>query len=118
MAIRTTAVLTLGSMFASAATAVASPYSDAVLASNPNSYWRLDDATGTAAVDSSGNGHTGTYSATGVTYGVAGATADGDKAVSFDGSSGVMTGAYAATPSFTVEAWAKSASANWNQNGW
>lgn len=36
----------------------------AVLADSPVGYWKLDDAAGTTAVDSSGNGHNGTYQGT------------------------------------------------------
>ena len=38
-----------------------SRYTDAVLASKPMAYWRLDDIEGTAAVDSSGHGRTAAY---------------------------------------------------------
>ncbi len=37
------------------------PYADAVLASKPMAYWRLDDIEGTAAVDSSGQGRHATH---------------------------------------------------------
>ncbi len=43
------------------------PYGKAVVANNPDLYWRLDDAAGPTAADASGNGTTGTYSG-GVTY--------------------------------------------------
>lgn len=36
-------------------------YSDIILADNPIAYWKLDEASGTIAADSSGNGHHGTY---------------------------------------------------------
>ncbi len=36
-------------------------YSAAVLADTPRGYWRLGEASGTTAVDASGNNHTGTY---------------------------------------------------------
>jgi RHS repeat-associated protein len=48
------------------------PYSTAVLANSPAIYYRLDDSSGTTAVDSSGNGHDGTYDGS-VTLSVAGA---------------------------------------------
>lgn len=41
--------------------APATSYSDEVLADSPIAYWRLGDASGTTAADSSGNGHSGTY---------------------------------------------------------
>ncbi len=37
------------------------PYADAVLASKPMAYWRLDDIEGTTAIDSSGHGRNATY---------------------------------------------------------
>ena len=37
------------------------PYADAVLASKPLAYWRLDDIEGTTALDSSGHGRNATY---------------------------------------------------------
>jgi hypothetical protein len=37
------------------------PYAEAVLASNPWAYWRLEDIEGTIAVDSSGHGRHATY---------------------------------------------------------
>lgn len=37
-------------------------YSSEVLADSPYLYWRLDDTSGTAAADTSGNSRTGTYS--------------------------------------------------------
>lgn len=36
-------------------------YSDRVLQYSPLGYWKLDEVSGTTAVDSSGNGHHGTY---------------------------------------------------------
>jgi galactose oxidase len=64
-------------------------YSQSVLSNNPAIYWPLNDASGPTASDLSGNGDTGTYSGSGVTYGasspVEGGTVGG---VTFDGSSG------------------------------
>jgi hypothetical protein len=54
------------------ASGVANTYDNAVLALGPLAYWKLDETSGTTAVDSSGNGNNGTYSSTGVT--LAGAT--------------------------------------------
>ena len=46
-------------------------YVSSVLTSHPSTYWRLSDASGASgALDSSGNGDTGNYSSSGVTYGV------------------------------------------------
>ncbi len=56
-------------------------YRDAVLADDPIAYYRLNETSGTAALDETGHGHTGTY--VGVTQGVAGALlSDPDPAVS------------------------------------
>jgi RHS repeat-associated protein len=66
-------------------------YAGNVSADKPVAYWRLDEASGSAANDRSGLNNTGTYSATGVTRGQPGALAtDGDTAVAFDGSSGSL----------------------------
>lgn len=57
-------------------------YSDILLGLNPIAYWKLDETAGGTAADSSGNGHSGSYS--GVTLN--GATwVDGSPAPSFDG---------------------------------
>lgn len=64
-------------------------YSQTVLSNGPAVYWPLGDASGPTANDLSGNGDTGTYSSSGVTYGasspVEGAPPGG---VTLDGSSG------------------------------
>lgn len=58
-------------------------YSTAILADTPVGYWRLGEASGTAANDATGNNHTGTY-ASGTTLGSAGAIpADSDTAATF-----------------------------------
>ena len=81
-------------------------YVAGVLASAPSLYYRLDDASGTTALDSSAGGHNGTYVG-GVTLGAKGATPDGDTAATFDGSSGyVANSARFTNPQvFTLEAW-------------
>ncbi len=56
-------------------------YLSAVLTDLPSGYWRLGEGSGVVAVDSSGNGRNGTYSATGVTLGQTGLlTGDTDTA--------------------------------------
>jgi len=62
-------------------------YKAAVLASGPLAYWRLDDTSGTTAVDITGNGYDGTYVA-GPTLEADGVMADGsgNPSVDFDGS--------------------------------
>jgi large repetitive protein len=70
------------------------PYGQAVFNDGPDSYWRLGEASGTTAADSSGNQTNGTY-ASGVTYGAAGAlSGSGDKAVTLGGTQdGVISSA-------------------------
>jgi Concanavalin A-like lectin/glucanases superfamily len=67
-----------------AATA-ASKYAQVVLAKNPIAYWRLGEARGPDALDSTGNGHQGAYQGT-PTFRERGAIAgDPDTAVKLDG---------------------------------
>lgn len=61
-------------------------YKDEVLADTPVGYWRLGEASGTVAVDASGNGHDGTISGS-PTMGVETSLGDGDTAFTFEGSS-------------------------------
>ncbi len=86
-------------------------YRTAVLASNPVGYWRLGEASGTSAADSSGNAHAGTYTGGGLTYGVSGATAtDANTAATFNGTSSyVNTGNLGVGnfSTFTDETWIK-----------
>lgn len=61
-------------------------YADAVLALTPIAYWRLGEASGTTATDSSGNGYHGTYTGT-PTRGAAGLLPfEADTAVDFPNS--------------------------------
>ena len=70
--------------------APANYYSGTILASGPLAYYRLDDASGTVATDSSGNGLNATYVG-GVQLGQAGALPfDSDTAVTLDGSTGYV----------------------------
>jgi phosphodiesterase/alkaline phosphatase D-like protein len=91
-----------------------SPYGQAVLADGPAGYWRLDEASGTAAVDATGGGQTGTY-VNGPTLGAAGllAAESSDRAVVFNGSSTYMsvpsTGALSPSAALSLEAWIKPA---------
>jgi RHS repeat-associated protein len=86
-------------------------YRTAVLASNPVGYWRLGEASGTTAADSSGNAHAATMNA--VTWGAAsGLPTDANTAATFNGTSSyahVTTGnvGAGALTSFTTEAWIK-----------
>lgn len=85
-------------------------YREEVLADAPVGYWRLGEASGTVAKDSSGNGRDGTYVG-GVTLGAAGAVGDGNTAARFDGITGyVDLGDVAALKpaQVTVEVWYRS----------
>jgi hypothetical protein len=90
-------------------TTAPSAYYDAVMASQPLAYWRLDESGGTLASD-----HQGTYDGTYIaspTLGATGAIAgDPDAAVSFDGASQFVDVPYSVglnPATFSVEAWAE-----------
>ena len=95
-------------------------YSATVLADSPVGYWRLGDASGTSAIDSSGNSITGTYTVAtngSFTLGTTGLLAgDSDTAVTLTrGTSGGNGGYIDCTTNallnvgdtFTLEAWIK-----------
>lgn len=93
-----------------------SPYASAVLADGPAGYWRLGETAGTSpAVDSSGNGRSGTYAQ--AAGGAVGAlVADPDSAATFAGGSSAVSVPNAAvlnggTGSFAVDAWVKTTAA-------
>jgi hypothetical protein len=92
----------------STATSV-SAYAAQVLGDNPISYWRLDETSGTTAVDQKG-ANTGTYTSS-PTLAQAGALlGDPDTAVTFNGTSqyvNVPSNAALNPSHFTVEVWAK-----------
>ena len=74
---------------------------------NPSAWWKLADAVGSAtALDSSGNGYTGTVNG-GVTFGQPGpiAAAPQDTAALFDGSTGHVNTTFNPTGSISVLAW-------------
>jgi hypothetical protein len=81
-------------------------YRARILRDVPVGYWRLTDASGLVAVDTSASPHHGAISATGVTYGTAGPLSDGSQALTFDGVSGFVgiTG-LTNRPTPTFEAW-------------
>lgn len=84
-------------------------YSSEVLADSPLVYYRLGEASGTVATDSSGNGRNGTYVSS-PTLGVTGAlTGDSDKAMTVAGGSRVDQAAagWMAVGTWSVEAWVK-----------
>lgn len=88
-----------------------SGYSDAVLALSPLVYFRLGETSGTTAVDSSGNGHNGTYHGS-PTFGQPSAVADSDGAVLFDGVDDYMEGSIdlSTHTSLSVAFWFKASS--------
>lgn len=99
------------------------PYADVVMADAPIGYWRLGEASGTTAADSSGNGYNGTYVS--CTQGAASlvANANGDLAVQGNGTSSQITvgdvaALVALTRSFSVEAWIKPANVGANSGIW
>lgn len=87
---------------------VPSGYHVLVLADGAEAYWRLGEAQGLLLADATGHGHTMTLaSAVGVTYGVAGALADGTTGLAFNGTTAfrgtcapIVTGT-----TFTIEFW-------------
>jgi hypothetical protein len=87
---------------------MSSTYRQTVLASTPVGYWRLDEQSGTSAVDLSGNNNTGTYTG-GVTLQQVGAVGDGTYSTKFDGVDGWITipdsASLSPTAAVTVEAW-------------
>ena len=86
---------------------VPTTYPTSVLSGSPIAYYRLDEAAGTTMVDSSGNGHDGTYSAGGVTLGGAAAIVNETAtSAAFDGTGdGQASGVTAPTSAYTWEAW-------------
>lgn len=85
-------------------------YANQVILDGASAYWRLNETSGTTAVDSVA-GNNGTISG-GVTLNVAGPLAGGSRAMRFDGTSGkilVATGAYQTfgTGSLTIECWGR-----------
>jgi hypothetical protein len=85
-------------------------YGATVIADGPTSFWRLAEATGTAAADSAGP-NTGVYR-NGVTTGVAGLTSDtANMAASFDGVNDMVSvpssPGLSPTAAVTVEAWVR-----------
>jgi hypothetical protein len=96
----------------------ASAYRSALLADAPIAYWRLDEACGATAYDSSGNNRNGQY--TNVSPGVPGALQqDPDTAIGLGGTTqNYMTVGVPLGPSFSAEIWARSGSATWNTFGW
>jgi PKD repeat protein len=89
-----------------AASGATSAYVDSVLASEPDSFWQLDESGGSVAADSVG-WRGGTYPASGVTRSIAPATGAGN-AVQLNGATGtfVRTASYEHPPHvLSLEAW-------------
>lgn len=89
-------------------TGVVVSYLSEVLADTPYLYWRLGESSGTVADDASGNGRTGTYTAS-PTLGQASLIGDADTSVLFDGSTQNATTALTAVAdtAITLEGWYK-----------
>lgn len=84
-------------------------YRDTILGDTPVAYYEFTEASGTTATDQMG-ANNGTYTASGVTYSVAGCNKDAaNKAVTFNGSSGGMTMPSGVNPAsysaFSFEIW-------------
>ena len=94
-------------------------YAQAVLADAPVAYYRLDEASGPTLCDSSAAGASGTYTSSGVTYGVAGtlgSTTDTAVGASNPGSAiGSAGSSLTGNHSFTLESWFRRTDTTRNQ---
>ena len=93
-----------------------SAYSDKVIADGATNYWRLNETSGTSAVDVVG-AKNGTISG-GVTLNQAGALTDGDKAMTFDGTGQIALPSITTPVGCSVEAWVKSATGSGDDMIW
>jgi hypothetical protein len=107
------AVLAFVVVLALAGTSVSSPtsaYRDAVLASNPVSYWRLGESSGVVAADEIG-ANPGSYTNSPTLSAIGAIWNDSDRAVSFDGVNDLVSVPHSsslnATTGATVETWVK-----------
>ena len=85
-------------------------YSATVLADSPAAYWRLGEATGTAAADATGHGTTATYFGTRTQASGGAIFGDPDTSVSFDGSTGYVIAPSVSslnTNQVSIELWLK-----------
>jgi large repetitive protein len=90
-------------------TLIPSAYRDTVQADHPISYWRLDDSTGTTALDFE-HANNGSYLASPSLSRPGAIFGDPDTAVSFNGTTQYVSVPYSATlnpTTFSVEVWAK-----------
>ena len=87
-------------------TAPTDTYGKAVYADDPELYWRLDDASGPTAADSSANGETGVYSG-GVSYRAPSTVTPSGTGIALDGSSGTVGSSqqYSNPTTYSEEAW-------------
>lgn len=84
------------------------PYAEAMASLDPWAWWRLGETSGTAVADSSGHGY-GASTLGGVTRGAVGAVT-GDRATTFNGSTGCAVASTLPTgdpPSFSLTAWVR-----------
>ena len=81
-------------------------YRNIVLADSPRAYWRLDDTSGTTAVDASGNGLDASYGS-GITLGSSGALGNDTNSAATFGTSSVVSRSIVTTQTagVTLEAW-------------
>jgi len=79
-------------------------YRDIVLSFNPLLYYRLDELSGTSAIDSSASGFTGTYTG-GFTLNQASILGDGNPCASFNGSTGYVDAGSHSVLQSLVSAW-------------
>ncbi|MCC7415577.1 MAG: hypothetical protein IT176_00435, partial [Acidobacteria bacterium] len=96
------------------------PYVTEISVDTPVGHWRMNELSGTTAVDSSGHGHDGTYT-DGTSLDQQGITGDGDPAARFDGATGHVEvphdPALAFTGALSVEAWVAFNHATWTNYG-
>jgi signal peptidase I len=89
---------------------IPSLYQTAVLADSPRAYYRLQETSGPAMADSSGNGRTGTYAAVGAYHQAGALTGLSNYAVGLAGATGrLISGgpAWSDPNTFTLELWIK-----------
>lgn len=100
---------TLSAATSATVAGAAGSYASAINGDNPTSYWRLGEASGSIAADSSSYLRAGTYAGTRAAKATGAILGDSDTAVTFDGSTGVAGAAVQQpTPNvFSAEAWFK-----------
>lgn len=106
------------SSFTGASTLGSPTYRSVVMGDNPQSYWRLDESSGTVYDQVTGTANNGTISGT-VTRGVAGALASSpDSAITLNGSSGYIytSKSYSNPTKFSLELWFKTSN-GYNNGG-